>query len=129
MGINCSKTNTPIYKGEGVSSNYIAIYGASDDIILVDGAIQQEYESPDGSFIVKMSDGTELIASYGKKVEGKEQSIWTISEVSKGPAFIEKEECFSEDEEIYSDIVFMRKEVQVVSILECRRTIEKEILK
>lgn len=92
-------------------NNVIRVYGASDDLIEVDGAIREEFsayglDEDDGGFLA-FNDGTVLEIHYG--ASGR----WRISCVQEGVASYEKSEATSDegrreddpDVPAYSDLV------------------------
>jgi len=84
------------------------IYGASDDLIEVDGGKASgevgyygDVEHDNGCLLV-CSDGTLLNAKYGKGDEG----IWQISLVKRGLAFVMIEQCDDENARPHSDVAY-----------------------
>jgi hypothetical protein len=81
----------------------IRIYGASDDLIEVEGDISEEFQYLGGEDMLAFSDGTLLSIRYDK------QGIWRITVVSRGAARLTHIVCtsdgFSDDE--YSDAVHL----------------------
>jgi hypothetical protein len=80
----------------------VTIYGASDDLIEVEGDIEEEFNPPeDGEpTFLAFSDGTILRVEYG----AKESAFWRITPVWKGSATYSKTEATNEDDD-YSDRV------------------------
>ena len=86
----------------------ITIYGASDDLVEVEGDISEEFtydsrdgddEEPGGAYLA-VSDGTLLRIVYG----GKGGGLWRITPIKRGSATYEKREATDEDRD-YSDRV------------------------
>lgn len=94
------------------------IYGASDDLIEADGDFSGEFscygtdDNKHGLLLI-ISDGTILEIQYGKLGQG----IWGIKVHREGPLFDKISFCSDENDEIYSDQVFMKQGVS--SILIC----------
>jgi hypothetical protein len=79
----------------------ITVYGASDDMIEVEGDIREEWdyfgEDPDwAGDIVAFSDGTVL------RVQFTDEGFWRITPHLKGSAFLRIDQATDEDED-YSD--------------------------
>ena len=83
------------------------IYGASDDLIEIDGDVSGEVGYTDGSddeanpdkYMVICDDGTLLAVSYGKP----SGAIWRVDLVKAGALFGKIEVCDDEDADPYSD--------------------------
>lgn len=82
----------------------VTIYGASDDLIEVDGDISDEC---DGGLLV-FSDGTVLNVAY------TEEGVWRITPIAKGSARMEKVEAVSGDDGNYSDRVTLTGDLKWV---------------
>ncbi len=97
----------------------ITIYGASDDLIEVEGDIEEEFTAPkeatdekhQGAFIA-VSDGSLFRITYGARGEG----TWRITPVVKGSARYTKIEASSEDSREYSDRVTLEGDIRWVSL-------------
>lgn len=78
----------------------VTVYGASDDLIEVEGAIREEFYNPqDGSLAyLAFSDGTVLSVRYG------DEGIWRINRVYEAAATYTKQEGTDESSD-YSDRV------------------------
>ncbi len=74
------------------------IYGASDDLIEVEGDVKGELCSDNS--VLFLSDGTILAVKYGKE----SLAVWEIRLVEKGALFENIEPCFDEDADRYSDV-------------------------
>lgn len=82
--------------------NEVTIYGASDDLIEVEGAIREEFNPRnDEMSYLAFSDGTVLSAEYGKG------GIWHIRRVAQGTAEYERVES-TDPESDYTDRVVLR---------------------
>lgn len=93
----------------------ITIYGASDDLIEVDGDIREEFSGMDASedepFMVAVSDGTLLSIAYG--VGG---GFWRIHVLRPGTAAVTKVEATDDDSDAYSDRVTLDGEIDWVCV-------------
>lgn len=77
----------------------VVVYGMSDDLIEIDGAIGGEYPAPDDAMTyLAFSDGTVLSIIY--TLEG----LWRVNRLISGSAAYTKTEA-TEPEEDYSDKV------------------------
>ena len=78
------------------------VYGASDDLIEVEGDIVGEHCDTNLSnkpcFVI-LSDGTILSIRYGKEIG----AIWEITVIRKGWLLIKVDTCIDEDAPRYSD--------------------------
>lgn len=95
-----------------MNENELRIYGASDDLIEIEGYLIGECgasDPPEGSLLA-LSDGTVLNISYGKGDLG----IWQITPLHKGKLFQELKTCDNEDAEIYSDIAIFKPGIKWV---------------
>jgi hypothetical protein len=72
----------------------LTIYGASDDLIEIEGDIDEEFNPPeyDEPTLLVFSDGTILKVQYGAGGDG----FWRISPVVKGSAKYSKTEATDE---------------------------------
>lgn len=83
----------------------LRVYGASDDLIEVEGDIEGEVgcygtDEQDNGVLLVFSDGTMLEIKYGKS----KLAIWEIKLIRKGELFLIIEPCTDEDADIHSDI-------------------------
>lgn len=89
------------------------IYGASDDLIEVEGDVNAEgYGGDDYDSLMACSDGTVLVIKYGKPGA----AIWAITVKIQGALFDRFETGTNEDAKIYSDIVHFKDGLQWVWI-------------
>jgi hypothetical protein len=82
------------------------IYGASDDLIEVEGDVIGEHGCYDEDTILRCDDGTVLTVHYGKFTPDSpstEEGIWAITVQVRGILFDRLEVCNNEDDDIYSD--------------------------
>jgi len=83
----------------------LKIYGSSDDLIEIEGAIEDEFnpsqEALDDGVFLAISDGTVLKVTYD------DDGIWRIGLVSRGEATFSKDENPATDDDRYSDIVVL----------------------
>jgi hypothetical protein len=78
----------------------ITIYGASDDLIEIEGDIREEFSldnMDDNGDLLAFSDGTVLRIAY------KSSGVWRITKVFEGTATIEINQAPEADEDNYSD--------------------------
>lgn len=76
----------------------VEVYGASDDLIEVDGDICEEFNPiGDTSNYLAFSDGTLLSVTYDQ------DGIWRISALYKGSAQLELKQSVDVDDDNYSD--------------------------
>lgn len=81
------------------------VYGASDDLIEIEGDIRGEhadYGLSKKSTYVILSDGTILSVHYGKEIG----AIWQILVIRKGKLLDKIETCIDEDADRYSDTAY-----------------------
>lgn len=76
------------------------IYGASDDLIEVEGDVSGECGGGDESTLLVCSDGTLLEIRYGKASLG----VWQITVARKGDLFVCIDHCDDEDADPHSDV-------------------------
>jgi len=81
------------------------VYGASDDLIELEGTISGEIDCYREAVNIYFPDGTEIQVKYGKKYNGESIGVWQIKVITKGTGFIELRECFDEGADIYSDVL------------------------
>ena len=89
----------------------IEIYGASDDLIEVDGDIREEFNPKSDDFetdgdLLAFSDGTVLRVKYGAG------GVWRITQVAKGSAAFSKVEAPEDDDSNYSDRVTLAGDIK-----------------
>lgn len=78
------------------------VYGASDDLVEIEGDFVGEvssYDDENGVLLV-MSDGTLLKVFYG------DEGIWKITLVKKGGAFERIDQCDDADARPHSDVAY-----------------------
>jgi len=85
------------------------VYGCSDDLIECEGGLSGEVgyyasDDDDPGCLLIFSDGTVLVAKYGKPQGG----IWAFTVVREGALFERLDVCTDEDADPYSDQVFFR---------------------
>lgn len=88
----------------------ITVYGASDDLIEVVGAIQEEFgawSSDDETSALAFSDGTVLSVRYD------DQGFWRVNRIATGSASYEHREATDERTD-YSDRVTLRGDLRWV---------------
>lgn len=75
------------------------IYGASDDLIEIQGDLSEEFGGGDKPCLLIFSDGTVLTIKYGKE----HLAVWAITLIEQGDLFDNIVFCSNEDAERYSD--------------------------
>lgn len=88
----------------------VTIYGASDDLIEVEGDVEEEFNPPpdEATGILAFSDGTVL------RVEYTNDGIWRVTPLFKGTATISIVQAASEDDDNYSDRATLEGDVRWV---------------
>ena len=83
----------------------IRIYGASDDLVEIEGSEYQEDEIGCYNSQVRIwfKDGTVILVGYPKE----DTAVWWIKVENSGIGYWSITECDDEDAEIYSDIFEM----------------------
>lgn len=79
----------------------VTVYGASDDLIEVDGVLREEFSPPydEPEALLAFSDGTVLRVRYD------EDGCWRITPLARGTAEYSKIEAVGPDDPSYSDRV------------------------
>jgi hypothetical protein len=85
------------------------IYGCSDDLIEIEGHINDEIgcygtDEKERGVLIVGSDGTALEVKYGKGGMG----IWGITLLRQGPLFERVEPCTDEEADPYSDVAYFK---------------------
>jgi len=75
------------------------VYGASDDLIELEGDLSEEFNGGEKPCLLIFSDGTVLTIKYGKE----HLAVWAITLVNQGKLFGSVVYCTNEDAERYSD--------------------------
>jgi hypothetical protein len=75
----------------------ITVYGASDDLIEIEGDIREEFQGGDGVVYLGFSEGTVLSIEYSRN------GIWRITPYFRGLASLDIELASLDDEDNYSD--------------------------
>lgn len=81
------------------------IYGASDDLVEIEGDVSGEVGCYNKNVILACDDGTVLLTHYGKPGFG---GVWGIVVLRRGDLFDRVDVCTSEDADPYSDVVWFR---------------------
>ena len=84
------------------------VYGTSDDLIEIEGELNEEINVINKAVLLIFNDGTILIVKYGKL----ELAIWEITILKKGELFDHIEKCDNQNADIYSDIVYFKKGIK-----------------
>lgn len=88
----------------------VTVYGASDDLIEVEGALSEEFnphELDKGDYLA-FSDGTVLSVLYAK------DGCWRINRLVQGSANYDKVEATGSDSDNYSDRVTLKGDLRWV---------------
>jgi hypothetical protein len=84
------------------------VYGRSDDLIEFEGDVPGEVgcyaAAEDKGVLLTFSDGTVLLAKYGKAEAG----IWAVELIHPGALLERIDECTDEDAKPYSDVAHFR---------------------
>ena len=88
----------------------IRIYGASDDLVEIEGSEYQEDEIGCYNHDVRIwfEDGTVILVGYGKE----DAAVWWIKVEQSGTGNCTLTECNDVDAEIYSDIFEIDSEIE-----------------
>lgn len=93
----------------------VRVYGASDDLIEIEGSeVEDEIGAFDSIVSIRFDDGTTIKVSYGKEGMG----IWKIEIVERGDAECSLSICEDEDDDPYSDVFEIDAEIERVEVLE-----------
>jgi hypothetical protein len=76
------------------------VYGYSDDLVEIEGDLDDEIGAYDQDIVITASDGTVLFVHYGKPDGG----IWAIAAFRVGDKFLGIDECHDENADRYSDV-------------------------
>lgn len=78
------------------------VYGASDDLVEIDGDISEEFSSfdDDRGVLLVFSDKTKLRATYGN------EGIWRIKVERAGPLLLHVDPCEEETKHGHSDVAY-----------------------
>lgn len=83
----------------------IRIYGASDDLIEIDGDFREEFSFySDDPGVLALSDGTLLQMQYAPGIEG----VWKITPLHFGSAEVVEQTIGHEGGDIYSDTITLK---------------------
>lgn len=87
----------------------IRIYGASDDLVEIEGSDYQENEIGcfEANVRIWFKDGTVILVSYGKQ----DLAVWSIVIEKVGTEKFDLQICEDEDADIYSDIFEINSEI------------------
>ena len=98
----------------------VKVYGESDDLVEIEGSkyLDDEIGCYKCDVMIRFTDGTEILVSYGKPGYG---GIWGIAVENKGSADQKLTECFDEDADIYSDIFEINAEVESHRVIDVTR--------
>jgi hypothetical protein len=79
------------------------LYGSSDDLVCLEGMINEEYGASDRPVLAVFNDGTIAKIEYGMKVEG----VWGIVVLKHGTQFLDFRECTDPESDTYTDELIM----------------------
>ena len=97
---------------DGKQPATVKVYGASDDLIEIEGAIQDEFGSYNRASFLHFDDGTILKVEYSPDDSG----IWRIERIKNGTAKYSHERCDSEDADPYSDVATLKGKIGSVAL-------------
>ncbi len=87
----------------------MTVYGASDDLIEVDGQVREEFPAPSkGPALLAFSDGTVL------RIEFSDTGVWRIAPVTTGTAELGIVQAPEADDRDYSDRATLTGEIRWV---------------
>lgn len=91
------------------------VYGASDDLIEVEGDVTGEVDcygtdEREKGVLLCFSDGTVLEVKYGKN----DEALWEIKTKHIGPLFDRVEACTEETDEGHSDVAYFKDGIKYV---------------
>jgi hypothetical protein len=88
----------------------VAVYGASDDLVEIEGDLNEEFNLAYDSeaMLLAFGDGTVLYVRYDNN------GVWRITQRESGTAAFEKAEAPPDDEDNYSDRVTLRGDLRWV---------------
>lgn len=94
----------------------VKVYGASDDLVEIEGSKYEEDEIGcyNSEVRIHFADGTVIRVGYPKPGMG----VWWIEIEQQGTAHMEMTYCNDEDAEIYSDIFMIDAEVVSHEVLD-----------
>lgn len=93
----------------------IKVYGASDDLVEIEGSSYKENEIGcfENDVRIRFTDGTVIRVGYPK--DGL--SVWWIEVEKTGKAYHFLEECVDENAQIYSDCFYIDAEIKSHSVI------------
>ena len=93
----------------------VKVYGASDDLVCIEGSTYQDNEIDcyDREVRIRFTDGTVIRVGYGKGDKG----IWQILVEETGTAEYTRKICDDENAAVYSDIFCIDAEVEAHTVL------------
>lgn len=87
----------------------VTIYGASDDLIEIEGSLREEFAAAyEASTWLVFGDGTILEVRYD------DNGVWRITQKTAGSSYLQKLEAPVDDEDNYSDRVILTGELNWV---------------
>ena len=96
----------------------VKVYGASDDLVEIEGSEYpyDEIGCYNTDVKIEFADDTVIQVHYGKDNDTK--GIWAITVLNKGSAYQELFRCNDENAKIYSDIFLIGAEVKWHELME-----------
>lgn len=85
----------------------ITIYGASDDLVEVEGDLREEFNAFEDESFIAVSDGTLISVEYGAS------GIWNLNVLRRGSCSIDKTDATGEED--YSDKIELTGEIAWVA--------------
>lgn len=91
----------------------IKVYGASDDLVEIEGSFEGEIGCFESDVRIRFTDGTVIRVGYPKE----DAAIWWIEVEKKGAAVQKLTICDDEDARIYSDIFEINAGIKGYSVI------------
>lgn len=86
------------------TKDWTRVYGASDDLVEVEGAVTGEVGCYGAGVLLVFSDGTLIRVKYGKPCGG----VWALDLVHRGELLEDIVVCTDEDSVMHSDVAHFR---------------------
>jgi len=98
----------------------IKVYGCSDDLVEIEGSSYEEHEIDcyNKDVRIRFVDGTVVRVGYPKRPD---LGVWGIKVEKYGAANHFLKLCHDEDADPYSDILFIKAEIESVSVIKKKR--------
>lgn len=100
----------------------IRIYGYSDDLIEIEGSIEDEIPFENDPTLIALSTGTIIQIQHG--VGSYSELYWTLIPVKLGTAIVSRK-VFELSENEYSDVLTITGDIEWLAVIEKHLTINK----